>query len=252
MFEYYLNLGGLMLEKLERFQILLLALVITAGIIIASHVITHAVSKDVISVTGSYSQNVTSDNGRLEFAITTRKATKLEAYNTLNKQRPIVIDYLKKQGFASDEIEVKAFTGYNTYKLTPNGMSTNEVAYFNATQNISVKSNDVKKIQKTSTDISNLLSQGIDINVYETAYYYSGLSEMKVKLLEEATKDAQQRATAMLKATNNKVGKIQSVKMGVFQITPIDSTNVSDMGISDTTTIEKKITSVANVTFTIR
>ena len=75
---------------------------------------------------------------------------------------------------------------------------------------------------------------------------------MKVQMLEEATKDAKQRADAMLKATHNRTGKIQSVRMGVFQITPVDSTNVSDMGISDTSTIEKKITSVANVTFQIK
>ena len=78
------------------------------------------------------------------------------------------------------------------------------------------------------------------------------LSDMKVQMLEEATKDAKQRADAMLKATHNRTGKIQSVRMGVFQITPVDSTNVSDMGISDTSTIEKKITSVANVTFQIK
>ncbi len=71
-------------------------------------------------------------------------------------------------------------------------------------------------------------------------------------MLEEATKDAKHRASAMLKATHNRVGKIQSVRMGVFQVTPVNSTDVSDMGISDTTTIEKKITSVANVTFGIK
>ena len=75
---------------------------------------------------------------------------------------------------------------------------------------------------------------------------------MKVEMLKDATADAQNRASAMLKATHNKVGKIQSVNMGVFQITPVDSTNVSDMGISDTSSIEKKITSVANVTFRIK
>ena len=40
--------------------------------------------------------------------------------------------------------------------------------------------------------------------------FYSKLSDVKVKLLEEATKDAKQRASAMLKATHNRVGKIQS------------------------------------------
>ena len=55
----------------------------------------------------------------------------------------------------------------------------------------------------------------------------------------------------MLKATGDNVGQIKSVKMGVFQITPINSTNVSDIGISDTSTIEKKITAVANVVFKV-
>ena len=77
-------------------------------------------------------------------------------------------------------------------------------------------------------------------------------SDLKVELLEEATNDAKERASAMLKATHNKVGKIQSVKMGVFQITDVDSTNVSDMGINDTSTIDKKVTAVANVVFKIK
>jgi hypothetical protein len=48
------------------------------------------------------------------------------------------------------------------------------------------------------------------------------------------------------------VGKIQSVKMGVFQITDVDSTSVSDMGINDTSTIDKKVTAVVNVVFKIK
>jgi hypothetical protein len=78
------------------------------------------------------------------------------------------------------------------------------------------------------------------------------LPDLKIELLKRATKDAKQRASAMLKSTNNGVGKIQSVRMGVFQITPVDSTEVSDMGINDTSSIEKKITAVSNVTFQIK
>ena len=241
-----------MLEKLEKFQIIILSLVITLGIIIGANIITKSISKDVISVTGSYSQNVTSDNGRFEFEITARKPTKIEAYNAINSQRPVVMKYLQEKGFSPEEIKKKTLTIYNTYRITPNGLNSNEIAYYNASQHISVRSQDVNKIKEVSTDITNLISKGIDINAYSPAYFYSKLSDVKVKMLEEATKDAKQRADAMLKATHNKTGKIQSVRMGVFQITPVDSTNVSDMGINDTTTIEKKITSVANVTFTIR
>ncbi len=241
-----------MLEKLEKFQLLLLSIVIGLALVLAASVITNSIRKDSISVTGSYSQNVTSDSGRIEFEITSRESTKAGAYAIINKQLPVVTEYLKNKGFADNEIEFRSPSGYNTYKVTPNGTTTNEIAYYNISQQISVRSNDVNKIKEISTDITNLITKGIDINVFPPSYFYSKLSDMKVQMLEEATKDAKQRASAMLKATNNRVGKIQSVKMGVFQITPVDSTNVSDMGISDTTTIEKKITSVANVTFSIK
>ena len=71
-------------------------------------------------------------------------------------------------------------------------------------------------------------------------------------ILEKASKDAKARAASMLKPTHNSVGKIQSVRMGVYQITPVDSTNVSDMGINDTSSIDKKVTAVANVSFKIK
>lgn len=241
-----------MLEKIEKFQVLLLGLVIAIGGIIGATIIKGAISKDVISVTGSYSQNVVSDSGAFEFEIKANASNKAAAYALMNKQRPVVIKYLKEQGFEDKDIEIKTSRGYDVYEVNYNGMSTNKIIGFNASQTIFVRSNDVQKIKKVSTDITNLTAKGIDVSVYEPSYFYSKLSDLKVKMLEEATKDAKQRASAMLKATHNRVGKIQSVRMGVFQITPINSTNVSDMGINDTTTIEKKITSVANVTFSIK
>lgn len=241
-----------MLEKLEKFQILSLAVVLAIGGIIVANIITGAISKNAISVTGSYSQNVISDSGMFSFTLKARKANKAEAFALINKQRPDVIKYLENQGFKNDEIDVKSSQGYDIYKMTPTGMSTSQIIGYDASQQITVKSSDVQKIKKVSTDITNLTEKGIDINADYPLYFYSKLSDVKVKMLEEATKDAKQRASAMLAPTHNRVGKIQSVKMGVFQITPVDSTNVSDMGINDTSSIEKKITSVANVTFSIK
>lgn len=241
-----------MLEKLEKFQIIILSVVLAAGLIWATNIATSNLSKDTIFVTGSSSKNVTSDSGRLEFSIQVRKTSKAEAFAEVSKQIPQINKYLQDKGIQPDEIELKPSSGYNTYRQLPNGVSTGEIAYYNLSQNIVIKSNDVNKIKSISTDITNLINKGIDINVYSPEYFYSKLSDMKVEMLEDATADAKNRASAMLKATHNRVGKIQSVNMGVFQITPVDSTSVSDMGISDTSSIEKKITSVANVTFRIK
>lgn len=244
--------GANMFEKLEKLQIVTLAVILALGMIVTAKVVTNSLAKDEISVTGSSFQIVTSDSARLEFEVTSRAADKAIAYENIKKQMPIVIKYLTDKGFTQSDIELKAPNGYNTFKYNSNGNMTNEIAYYNLTQPVAVNSKNVAKIKEISTDISNLISKGVDINAFQPSYFYSKLSDLKVKLLEDATTDAKQRASAMLKATHNSPGKIQSVKMGVFQITPVDSTNVSDSGINDTTTVEKKVTSVANVVFRIK
>ena len=239
-----------MLEKFEKFQLVLLGLILACGLVFAVNAGTRNLSNDKITVTGSAFKNVKSDSARLEFEINTRRPDRQQAFNAVKNQLPVVKQYLQDKGFT--DIEIPASGGYNSYKYTANGNMTNDIAYYNLSQPVIVKSNDVEKIKELSADIQNLLDKGIDINIISTEYFYSKLSDLKVELLQDATKDAKERAAAMLKATNNHPGKIQSVQKGVFQITPVDSTNVSDMGINDTSTIEKKVTAVANVVFRIK
>lgn len=241
-----------MLEKLEKNQLVVMAVILALGLILAAKSTTANLQRDGISVTGSAYEIVQSDSARFEFDIVTRQPDRVSAYNFVQKQIPEVLAFLKAKGFNDSDIEIKTGNGYITYKYNANGNTTNEIAYYNLNQPIVVKSNDVQKIKETSVEIQNLISKGIEINPMEPEYFYSKLSDLKVQLLQEATTDAKQRASAMLKATHNRTGNIQSVKMGVFQITPVDSTNVSDMGINDTSTIEKKVTAVANVTFRIK
>ncbi|MBQ2611107.1 SIMPL domain-containing protein [bacterium] len=241
-----------MFDKLERYQLAILGLILALGLFFAVKTAVSGMSKDSVSVTGSAYEIVQSDSGSMELVLNVRKTTKSIAIAEAAKQIPIVVQFLKDNGFKPEDIDVKAANGYNSYKYSANGNMTNEIAYYNLSQSVNVKSNDVNIIKNASLNIQTLAEKGIDIDAQRVQYSYSKLSDLKVKLLEEATKDAKVRAGAMLKSTHNRVGKIQSVKMGVFQITPVDSTDVTDYGISDTSTIEKKITSVANVVFQIK
>ncbi|MCR5265427.1 MAG: SIMPL domain-containing protein [Cyanobacteria bacterium RUI128] len=241
-----------MLEKIERFQILLLALVLALGLVIATTIVSGALPNEGISVTGSASKVVKSDKGSLYFNIITRQKTRKIAYDVIKKQLPIVKSYLISKGIKEEDINIKTTNHYNTYRMLPNGNTSNDVEYYNVQQPIEIKSDNVELIKELSTDITSLMDKGIDLDVNSPEYYYSKISDLKVELLNEAAKDAKQRASAMLKATHNRTGKIQSVKMGVFQITSPDSTDVSDSGIFNTESIEKKVTAVANVIFKIK
>lgn len=242
-----------MLERIEKLQIAILGLLLASGLIVAVKSGVSQFAKNSVSVTGSAYEIVESDSGNIDLNLSVRRPTKTLAYQTAKAQVPVVLEYLKSKGFDTEkDVNVKSVSGYETYRYTPSGVNTNEIAYYNLSQSITVKSDDVNKIKETALDITSLMDKGIDIEARNISYSYSGLSDLKIKLLNKATNDAKQRANAMLKSTHNSVGKIESVRMGVFQITPVDSTDVSDMGINDTSTIEKKITAVSNVTFRIK
>lgn len=240
-----------MLKKLEKYQLVLLSIILSFGLFFATVYATNAFSKENINVTGSAYEIVKSDSGKISFEIIVKAKTKVAAYQLLKTQLPIVKKYLETNGI--NDIEIRNYHGYYTYKYNQTtGRYTNEVDFYNLNQPVEISSNDVDKIKELTLDIQTLLDKGIDLNINQTSYFYSKLGDLKIDLLNKATEDAKKRAAAMLKATNNRVGKIQSVRMGVFQITDVDSTSVSDMGINDTSTIDKKVTAVANIVFKVK
>ena len=77
------------------------------------------------------------------------------------------------------------------------------------------------------------------------------MEQLKLELLGNATKNAYDRAKALAENSRGKVGALNSASQGVFQITPVDSTDVSDGGEYDTTTIEKKVKAVVTLEYHI-
>ena len=240
-----------MLERIEKLQVISLGLLVSIALVMSTQMISSTVSKNEISVTGSAYEIVKSDSGTLNFDIVIKRSSKQAAYSALQTQIKTVEDYLKAKQIKN--IELKTINGYYSYKRDPKtGGYTDIQDAYNLYQPMHISSDNVELIKEISNDITSLINKGVDINVSPASYDYSKLPELKVTLLEKASQDAKNRAASMLKPTGNSVGKIQSVRMGVYQITPVDSTNVSDMGINDTTSIDKKVTAVANVSFKIK
>ncbi|MBR2526648.1 SIMPL domain-containing protein [bacterium] len=242
-----------MYEKIRDFQLAILGLCLAIGLIFAALISTTNLSKDSISVTGSAYEVVKSDSANWTFTIKAKEPTRLQSYKKIKEQLPVVEQYILSKGFTKDQIEIKLATSYESYKNNPNGTMSNVVEYYTYEQPVKISSKDVEKIKELSTSYQELTEKGVNISSYEEPqYHYSKLADLKVKLLQQATTDARNRAKSMLKSNHNRLGKIRSAKMGVFQITPVDSNDVSDSGYNDLSSIEKKVTAVANVTFAIK
>ena len=67
--------------------------------------------------------------------------------------------------------------------------------------------------------------------------------------IRSARVDAQTRAKVIVQATGSGLGQLRGVDVGVFKATSPNSTEVEDYGVYDTSTLEKDVTAVVNVTF---
>jgi hypothetical protein len=109
----------------------------------------------------------------------------------------------------------------------------------------------VAKIATVAREATELINQGILIESSAPRYYYTKIGDLKVEMLGEAAKDAKERAERIASSTGNSIGSVRSAKMGVLQITAADSTDVSDYGVYDTSTVEKDMTAVVNASFAV-
>ncbi len=230
---------------------LLAAALVVCSLILANPLEHYATNKSAITVTGSAKKQLTSDLAIWRGSFYQETVNLQDAYTNLKNDLVKVKSYLVKQGIPEDQIVVSSISTMPQYVYNANGTSTGQIASYRLTQNIEVKSNDVQKIAAIARSATELIEQDVIFDSQAPEYLYTKLNNLKVDMLAEATKDAKQRAEKMAASTGSKIGALRSARMGVFQITPVNSNEISDYGMNDTSSIEKEITAVVNVEFGI-
>jgi hypothetical protein len=83
-------------------------------------------------------------------------------------------------------------------------------------------------------------------------YVYTRAGEAKIEMLAEATRDARARADQIAAQGGRSIHTLRAARMGVFQITPLHSSDTSAEGLNDTTSLDKSILSVVSATFSLK
>jgi len=208
--------------------------------------------EEVITVTGSARKRIKSDLVVWNAAVTYQAPTLADAYRSLSENVPRVKQYLIGKGIPENEITISSIGTTTLRKTDDNGQESSEISGYSLRQQLEVRSTDVDKIAQIAREATELINQGILIESNSPQYSYTKLGDLKIEMLGEAAKDAKARAERIAASTGNSIGTVRSAKMGVMQITAADSTEVSDAGISDTSSIEKDITAVVNIGFAVQ
>jgi hypothetical protein len=231
------------LERVPIFGgLALLAIAFVIGALAIGHGIRDRNRSDVIVVTGSAKKRIVSDYIVWNLSVTSTQGSATDAAKELAGWTAKIRSFLTRAGVTAGELSVQPIS---TNTLSRAGRVTG----YRLTRSFEIRSARVREVTGVADNSSELLAQGIPLSAESPQYVYTNLPTLRPQLLAQATKDAQNRARVIVKATGAHLGKLRGVDVGVFQVTSPNSTEVEDYGVYDTSTLEKDVTAVVNVTF---
>jgi hypothetical protein len=120
---------------------------------------------------------------------------------------------------------------------------------FILTQNLKVTSKKVDVVEELSRKVTELIDLGVEFNSFPPEFYYTKLAQLKLRMIESATKDAQERAAKIAENAGGELRHLKNADMGVFQITGENSSEEYSWGGSFNTSSKKK---TANITIRLK
>jgi len=202
-----------------------------------------------ITVTGSAKRRIKSDMVVWKAAVSYQAPALADAYRSLSEAVPKVKGYLVSKGIPENEITISSISSQTLHGRTAEGAESSEITGYSLRQELEVRSKDVEKIGKIAREATELINQGILLESMSPEYYYTALGSLKIEMMAEAAKDAKLRAEKIAESTGSSIGSVKTARMGVLQITPADSNEVSDSGMNDTSSLDKDITAVVSIGF---
>src|SRR5690606_4833482 len=158
-------------------------------------------STNTINVTGGAKTDFASDIVKWSASYNRKSLDLSEASEQLKRDRDLVRNFLIQQGVNENEILFDAVNINRefAYHTDENGRGYNTFSGYSLTQQVSVESKDLDKIDKASREISTLISQGLELSSNAPNYYYSQLEDLKLALIGEASQNAKARAENIAK-----------------------------------------------------
>jgi len=228
-------------------SILIVIAVLGASAILGSAYRSKGKATESISVTGLGEENFTSDLIVWKASFLCRNADLKVASVQLKEDKEKIRKYLVSKGVPSSDIvfsSVDIQKEYaNNYDSFGNFQSSSFSGYL-LTQSLRIESKEVDKLELISREVTELINQGIELTSNAPDYYYTKLAELKLKMIESATKDAKERAAKIAQNAGSDLGDLRNASMGIIQITAKNSAEDYSWGGSFNTSSKLKTASI--------
>ena len=162
--------------------------------------------------------------------------------------------FLTDAGFAPSDIQnlrVQVRDKYAGYSDAELKNQQNDGRYVIET-GVMVRSHNVDLVDNVSRRMGELVRRGITITEDYSGpiYIFNGLNDIKISMIEQATKNATAAGQQFAKDADAKLGKIKSANQGVFSIESRDPPD--SWSSNERQSINKKVRVVATITFYLK
>ncbi len=234
-------------------------LFLAAGLVASTTLMTRTWLKvadaESVAVTGSARRNVSSDLVVWHGSITVENPTLLGAQGLLARQESTTREFLLSQGITNAQFHPIAIQRIQVRGGKAQGEADGELenptTRFRLSRTIEVRSGDIDTVLAMDGKASRLVDQGIEFTASAPQFIWTKAGEAKIEMLADAARDARARAEQIVSQGGRRISRMRSAKMGVFQITPLYSTQNAWDGMNDTTSREKTVTAVVNATYAL-
>ena len=202
-------------------------------------------SDNTISVVGAATKRFDSDivKWRITLGRTADEKGLAAGYKLLQGDMETLRGLLKAKNIEEKEMTLQPLNSERVYG--PQGQTST----FNIVQGLFVITANIAGVEELAQNPAVLLESGVIMQNSNLEYFNSKLSDIKMELLSEATKDARRRAEEIAKNSGASLGSVSSLRAGVFQINEPFSTEVSDYGMYNTQAKVKDITVTVRAEF---
>ncbi len=230
---------------------LFMAVALAFASIIVAGAWTRISESQVINVTGSAHKDVRSDLAVWRASFSTEATTLLDAHKQLKSDSAKVESFLHAANQNNYLLQPVQVSPVVERTKTENGEVARRVGY-RIVQCIEVRSSDVETLPKLAGNAAQLIEQGVTLSSDGINFIYTKAGEAKIEMMAEATKDARNRAEQIAAQGGRTIKELRAARVGVVQINPIYSSATSWEGNSDTSSLEKTITTTVTATFSLK
>ena len=216
--------------------------------------IYRAMSGRTVTVKGLAERDVVADTAVWNIKINGVGGDLAQLQSEIDEDIAQIHAFLIDAGFAPDDIQnlrIQVRDKYAGYSDAELKNQQNDGRYVIDT-GVMVRSKQVMLVDAMSRRMGELVRRGITIteDYSGPVYIFNGLNDIKIPMIEQATKNATAAGQQFAKDADAKLGKIKTANQGVFSI---ESRDPIDRWSSDERqAINKKVRVVATITFYLK